>query len=204
MNPVFAGGNHKTVAQLERLHREARAEKAPRVAERIRAISLSIRRYTAPEIAEILGVSRTTVPLWIAQWNAGGVDSLLEGFRSGRPCELSEEQMTILYDIIESGPAAYGLDCGVWTSPIVTRLIEDEFLIVYHPGHVRKLLHKLGFSVQRPTYKLANADTKERNRWIRYTYPKLKKTPARKALQSFMKTKQASGNPQPSTKRGRH
>jgi len=163
------------------LYKDARSEKAYRVAERIRAVSLSIRKHKAPEIAELLGMSRGTIPLWIAQWNKGGVDSLLEGFRSGRPRELSEEQLNILHDIIESGPVAYGLDCGVWTSPIVTQLIEDEFSVLYHPGHVRKILHKLGLSVQRPTYMLANADPKEKNRWIRYAYPSLKKTPVQKA-----------------------
>jgi transposase len=201
---MVVNGNYRTITRLERLYREARADKAYRVADRIRAVSLSIRKHTAPEIAQFLGMSRGTVPPWIAQWNNGGINALLEGFRSGRPRELSEEQLTTLHDIIESGPIAYGLDCGVWTSPIVTRIIEDEFSVVYHPGHVRKVLHKLGFSVQRPTYALANADPKEKNRWIRYTYPSLKKKPVRKALQSSMKTKQASGNPQPSIKRGRH
>ncbi|HEY9170900.1 MAG TPA: winged helix-turn-helix domain-containing protein, partial [Verrucomicrobiae bacterium] len=45
----------------------------------------------------------------------------------------------------------------------------------YHPGHVRKLLHRLGCSVQRPTPRLVQADPKAQNKWIRYTYPNLKK-----------------------------
>jgi transposase len=203
LNPVFAKGNHKTLEKLEQLYKDACSEKAIRVAHRIRAISLSISKHTAPQIAELLSVNRTTVPLWIAQWNAHGIDALLEGARSGRPSELSDEQLTLLHDIIESGPVAYGLDCGVWTSPIVTQLIKNEFSIIYHPGHVRKILHKIGFSVQRPTYKLANADPKEKNRWIRYTYPALKKTQQQKEPQSFTRTKQASANHQPSTKHGR-
>jgi hypothetical protein len=36
---------------------------------------------------------------------------------------------------------AYGLDNGVWTSPMIAWVMEEEFGIKYHPGHVRKLLH---------------------------------------------------------------
>jgi len=37
-------------------------------------------------------------------------------------------------------------------------VIEEEFHIHYHPGHVRKLLHAWGFSVQRPRCARARAD----------------------------------------------
>ena len=83
-------------------------------------------------------------------------------------------------DILDSGPVAYGLDSGVWTSPMITWVIEEEFDVQYHPGHVRKLLHSLGYSVQRPRRRLARANAWEQDRWHRYTYPNLKKKPKRK------------------------
>ena len=57
-----------------------------------------------------------------------------------------------------------------------TRLIQEEFGIAYHPGHVRKLLHQMGFSVQRPRRILARANAAEQDRWHRRTFPNLKKT----------------------------
>jgi transposase len=60
-------------------------------------------------------------------------------------------------------------------------VIQEEFGVGYHPGHVRKLLHRLGCSVQRPTTRLVQAEPKAQNKWIRYTYPNLKKTPKPKA-----------------------
>jgi transposase len=44
---------------------------------------------------------------------------------------------------------------------------------------VRKLLHALGFSVQRPRRVLARADVQAQDRWRRRTYPNLKKKPKR-------------------------
>ncbi|EQD72875.1 ISXoo2 transposase, partial [mine drainage metagenome] len=100
--------------------------------------------------------------------------------RSGRPTELTAAQRQALADIIESGPVAYGFDCGVWTSPRITRVIEEEFGVRYHPGHVRKFLHRMNFSVQRPRRVLVRADPVRQNRWQRYDYPGLKKKPGAK------------------------
>jgi transposase len=82
-----------------------------------------------------------------------------------------------LGDILDSGPVAYGLDRGIWTSPVIAWVIEEEFGVSYHPGHVRKLLHAMDFSVQRPRRVLARADAAEQERWQRRTYPNLKKKP---------------------------
>lgn len=180
MTPLFAQGNHKTIHSLLQLKKEARKENAFNVADRIHGIILSIEGRTTSEIATILKVSRTTVPIWINKWNTHKQKGLLEGFRSGRKRKLDDKQIELISDIIESGPVAYGLNTGVWTSKIISSIINDEFDVLYHPGHVRKLLKRIGFSVQRPSYKLANADPKEKNRWIRYDYPTLKKKPKRK------------------------
>ena len=115
---------------------------------------------------------------WLARYEAHGAEGLLEGYRSGRPARLTEAQHRRLGDILDSGPVAYGLDTGIWTSPMIAWVMEEEFGVVYHPGHVRKLLHDLGFSVQRPRRVLARADRHQQDRWHRYLYPRLKKKPA--------------------------
>jgi transposase len=92
----------------------------------------------------------------LRDYDEHGYEVLLEGHRPGRPPQLTTEQKTALADILDSGPVAYGLLSGVWTSPMIATVIEQEFGVAYHPGHVRKLLAQLGFSVQR-TQKNAGA-----------------------------------------------
>jgi hypothetical protein len=46
--------------------------------------------------------------------------------------ELTPAQQKQLDDILDSGPAAYGLDTGMWTSPMIAWVIEEEFGIQYH------------------------------------------------------------------------
>jgi len=144
------------------------------------SILLSIQRQTTGQIAHLLQADRTRVHAWINSWNQYGIDGLLEGHRSGRPCRLSTAHLEHIKDIVESGPVAYGLNTGVWTSPLIAQIIHNEFNVAYHPGHVRRLLKRLGFSVQRPTTRLVQADPQRQNRWIRYTHPNLKKKPPKK------------------------
>ncbi len=178
MQPIFARGNLRTLQRLKVLRQEAQTEKAPRVALRLQAIILSVQRLTTGQIAQGLQVDRTRVHAWIGAWNQHGDVGLLEGHRSGRPAQLSVLQQEQLGDILDSGPVAYGLNTGVWTSPLIAQIIQEEFAVSYHPGHVRHLLQRLNFSVQRPKTRLVQADPKKQNRWIRYTHPNLKKTPA--------------------------
>jgi len=193
----------KTYQRLARLRREAEQEGAYRVATRLHAVLLNADGYSSGCIAEILKVPRSKASEWLAHYETHGEGGLLEGQRSGRPAYLSEAQRTELGDIIESGPVSYGLDSGVWTSPMIGRVVEDEFGIAYHPGHVRKLLKAIGFSLQRPRRLLALADVALQTRWRRRIYPNIKKKPGPKDAHSSLQTKQVSGKIQPSTQHGR-
>jgi transposase len=195
--------HHATISKLNRLKKEAEQDGAYRVAKRIHAVILCAEdELTSGEIAHFLKAPRSKVSFWLQQYEKKGIERLLEGHRSGRPSGLSEEQEVQLADIIESGPVAYGFLGGVWTSPMVTRVVKEEFDRTYHPGHVRKILHRLGFSVQRPKRQLANADVDLLARWRRYKYPLIKKKRGKKMRISSSKTKPASGKIPLSIKRG--
>src|SRR6516165_635569 len=187
MRPTFAKGNKTAISKLLELRRQAQKDKEPRVVLRIQGILMSLDRQTTGEIANHLKVHRSTVPLWIDHWNRHGQKGLWEGHRSGRPRGLSPEERETLCDILDSGPAAYDLETGIWTSPLVCQVIAEEFGQKYHPGHVRKLLQQLGYSVQRPTTRLVQADVRQQRKWVRYTYPNPKKTPKARARWSFAK-----------------
>jgi transposase len=178
--PLLARGNARTRTRLLLLRQQAQTDRVPRVFLRIQAILLSLAEKSPPQIAQLLHVHRTRVHAWVRQWNEYGLEGLKEGQRSGRPRELTPVQQEQFKDIVESGPVAYGLNTGVWTSPLLSHLLTEEFGVTYHPGHVRKLLKELDFSVQRPTTELVQADPRKQNKWIRYTYPNLKKSPCRR------------------------
>ena len=180
MKPRMVCLHYKTVGKLLRLKKEAEVDGVYRVARRIHAVILNHEGKTSSEIANILKTPRSRASEWLKNYESDGYEGLLEGCRTGRPAKLIEQQLSTLSDIIDSGPVAYGFLGGVWTSPMIVRVIEQEFAVSYHPGHVRKLLHQLGFSVQRPKRILAKANPEKQDRWHRYTYPNLKKKRAPK------------------------
>ena len=169
--------HYKTAEKLIRLKKEAEEDGAYRVAKRLHAVILNSDGWTSGQIADVLKAPLSKVSEWLRRYEENGFEGLLEGERSGRPRELTEKQLITVTDIVDSGPVAYGFLSGVWTSPMVARVIEEEFGVSYHPGHVRKLLHQLGFSVQRPKRILVKADPQKRDRWRRRKYPNIKKSP---------------------------
>ena len=145
------------------------------------AVLLNHDGNSSGEIARVLHSPRSCITEWLKNYEGHGHIGLLEGHHTGRPCGLSEKQKIELSDIVDSGPVAYGFLSGVWTAIMIGRVIRDEFGIDYDPRHVRRILDELDFSLQRPKKLLKKADPEKQNRWVRYTYPKMKKkrkTPA--------------------------
>lgn len=169
--------HHNTANKLLNLKAEAERVGEYRVAKRIHAILLNHNGHSSSSISKLLNSPRSRVSEWLKNYEELGYEALLEGYRSGRPNGLDEKQKQILCDIIDSGPIAYGYLAGVWTSPMIKRIIEEEFSVSYHAAHVRKILYSLNYSMQRPKRVLANADPEKQNKWRRYTYPNIKKKP---------------------------
>src|SRR3982750_2896244 len=92
MRPTFARGTKAATSKLLALRRQAQKDKEPRVVLRVQGILMSLAGHTTGEIANHLKVHRSTVPLWLDQWNRYGQEGLLEGHRSGRPAGLSREE----------------------------------------------------------------------------------------------------------------
>jgi transposase len=69
------------------------------------------------------------------------------------------------------------LPIELWTCPRVSWLIQRHFGVHYHPAHVSRLLHGLGFSPQRPTRRALERDEERIRAWIEQDWPRVKKTP---------------------------
>ena len=167
-----------TRRRLLRLSQEAERDGAYRVAKRLRAVVLNADGHTSGEPAVLLPAPRSKVSVWLQQHQTHGVEGLLEGQRSGRPAAWTDRQQQPWGEILDSGPAAEGLDGGLRTCPMVARIIGEEFGVQPHPGPVRKLRPALGFSLQRPHRVRARADAAARERRQRRPCPALKKAQA--------------------------
>ena len=140
-----------------------------------RAVLQYIEGWRVIDIAAMLGVTRGSVNRWLQWYEAMGIEGLVTAKAPGAAPKLNEEQRDVLAKLVDAGPRAAGYSSGVWTGPMVGDLIEAKFGVRYHKHNVPRLLHELGFSVQRPRKRLARADVEAQKTWFRKTFPAIKK-----------------------------
>src|SRR5262249_41331611 len=118
---------------------------------RKRAARLFARGVPQAEVARQLEGSRQSVSRWHADWQMGGSSALKGAGRAGRLPGLAASELGQLDRALRQGPRAHGFATDLWTLERVAAVIEAQTGVVYHPGHVWKLLRdKLGWSRQRP------------------------------------------------------
>ena len=123
-----------------------------------------------------LHVSRSAINDWLRWYDSAGAEGLCTGKAPGAPCRLTIEQLWELTGVVEEGPQAAGFQTGVWTGSMIRDWIESHFKVTYHVQHIPRLLHDLGFSVQRPRKRLARADAQAQAVWLNERLPAIKKS----------------------------
>ena len=73
------------------------------------------------------------------------------------------------------GPEKFGYETPLWTCPRVADLIEREFGVSYHAGHVWKILRQLNWSPQRPKGRALERNEEAIAEWKHKTWPAIKK-----------------------------
>jgi len=165
----------EAIKGLVEFQAKARAANDMKVWLRVKAILDYIGGKSVVKIAYDLGIGENSVWDWIGWYRREG----LEGLRTAKPGRstprLSADQRKELYDLIAAGPPAAGFPSGIWTGVMVAELIKSRFGVTYHSHSVTRLLHQIGFSVQRPRKRLARADPAAQEAWEKERFPEIKK-----------------------------
>jgi putative transposase len=128
------------------------------------------------ELAKQLDVARSSINTWLRAYETEGVEGLRTGKPPGATPRLSPQQREELKEALKAGPQAAGFTSGVWTGPMVREYVLQHFSVGYHNHHLPRLLHQLGFSVQRPRKRLARADPQAQAVWSEERLPAIKKS----------------------------
>src|SRR5947209_8123323 len=127
------------------------------------------------EVARRVKVARQTVARWAQECRSKGKRALKKAGRAGRKPLLKDTERKRLVERLLEGPEKLGYETPLWTCPRVAHLIEQEFGILYHKGHVWKILVSLGWSPQRPTGRARERNEEEIRTWKRKKWPAIKK-----------------------------
>jgi transposase len=140
---------------------------------RVRALQLKEQGWSQRQIAAALDASEGAVSQWLGLAESDGPEALLAHPAPGRPPRLSAAQKRMIPEFLWHGPESYGLRGEVWTRARVARVIEEEFGIRYHRGHVGRLLEGLGWTPQVPIVRASQRDDLAVEAWRRETWPRL-------------------------------
>jgi len=144
---------------------------------RVRAYRLNKKGSTQSEIARQLGVTRQAVFRWKTIWEKDGLAGLRFPGRAGRKPMLSPEQLMELEAQLLQGPKANGYLTELWTSRRINELIFKLFGVTYHPNHIWRVMHMLGWSCQRPARQARERKEEDVRAWKRKVWTRIKKRP---------------------------
>ena len=115
------------------------------------------------EIARQLGVSPAAVCVWSRKLKKYGKESLAMQKAPGRPPRLTKADKAELERILKAGAVAAGFESERWTQKRVRQVIEQKFGVRYHRNYISRLLHDMGWSVQKPETRALERDKKKRS-----------------------------------------
>jgi transposase len=127
---------------IERLVRSRTA--SVRAVERARIVEWASRGKRVAEIAAELGRDRRTVRLWLARFNAVGLDGLGDDPRSGHPPTYSPEQVGEILAAALTKPTDLGLPFASWTLDRLEAYLNEEKGIPIKRSRIDELLLEEG------------------------------------------------------------
>ena len=156
----------------KKLTREQQAER------RQEGIRLLEKGQSQAEIARQLGVSPAAVCVWRRKLKKYGQESLAMQKATGRPPSLTKADKAELEKILKAGAIAAGFESERWTQKRVRQVIEQKFGVHYHGNYISRLLHDMGWSVQKPETRAMERDEELIPAWLSKDWARIKKSAA--------------------------
>jgi transposase len=150
--------------RLERLRRRREAA--------VRLFEQGERQAT---VAHMLRASRQSVSEWWLAWRAGDTKKLKGATEAGRKPRVQAEQLKLVERELLRGARAQGYETDLWSLPRIAQLIKKVTGVSYHPGHVWKILRRMGWSLQRPTLRARERDEQKVAQWKSESWEEIKK-----------------------------
>lgn len=129
------------------------------------------------DVAAAVGVSRQSVSNWkkLAGSQGAQAKALAAKPQHVPQCRLSRQQRAELVRLLRAGPRKAGFDSNLWTTKRVAELVAQKFGVAYHPTHVGRMMHALGFSCQKPRRRSKEQDPEAVETWREQKWPRIKK-----------------------------
>lgn len=147
----------------------------------------SVQNGESPEVvARVIGVNRSTMYGWLAQYRRGGWRALKAKPLFGRPPKLDSKKLKWIYDTVtQKNPLQLKFAFALWTREMIAKLIKDRFNISLSSVSVGRLLAQLGITCQKPLHRALEHDESLVQQWLKQEYPKIRALAQREKADIF-------------------
>ena len=146
----------------------ARKECRPWIRRRIQAIaSIRAGRLSREATARKFGTDSDQIRLWIRRYNAEGLKGLKDKSGRGAKRQLSQRQETALKKALGKTPRTSGITTNLWSGRAVRDYLKKRSWFSCSIAESYVLLHRLGFSLQRPGRNPVEANPKAETRFLK-------------------------------------
>jgi len=153
---------------------------------RIQAVKAVRINHGSPEdVIKTFGLHRANIYKWLKKYDEGGFTALKSNKAKGPAPKLNEKQLQQLVKLLSKNPLQLRFEYALWTTEMVGELIGRRFNVLYSKVQVGRLLKKLGFSKQRPLERAYQQNPEEVGKWLRATYPAIKKEAKRQKREIY-------------------
>ena len=162
---IIGGMRKNDARQLDHATLEALRERAVQ----------SVQDGESPEtVSRALGINRSSIYSWLAQYRRGGWGALKAKPLFGRPPKLDGKKLKWVYHVVTESPLQMKFEYALWTREMVAVVIKRKFNIVLSPASVGRLLAQLGITCQKPLHRALERDEALVQQWLKKEYPRIK------------------------------
>jgi transposase len=136
------------------------------------------KKKTQVEVAELLGVHKNSILLWVKEYRANGYEGLKGNARGLKPGEgrllTPDQEKQVQKMIVDKMPDQLKLPFALWTRKAIQSLIIREFGIQVAVRTMGDYLKRWGFTPQKPTKRAYEQNPGAVNKWIKEEYPAIR------------------------------
>ena len=147
---------------------------------RIAVRAVEEKNYSPEAIADILGISRSSIYDWLRWYREEGEQALDTQSSPGAAPVITEEMERWLKTVVlTTTPVDHGYDTRLWSRDLLAELLNQRFGIEVAGNTVSLHLHQLGLSYQTPCYRALEQDPAQVTAFLEVKFPMIQRLAAK-------------------------